>query len=137
MDNTNIRPPEDRLILVAVAELMLAFADEPDPPKWKTWERSRLEDAKRWGPEWRPSLLFAGGERLPAADLVRFRRSLHRLSGEGLVRLTTMNGRLKNVRLRPKAVPIVAALADFDADDVAALELAVGDEPEDDDDGDN
>lgn len=112
MNDINDRPTIDRLILVTLADEMQDIATMPKPKAWRTWEVTRHEDLLTYGPLWEPSRLFNNGHALDNADLVRFRRAVDRLGRQGLLWVTTFNGRMRHVRLTDKGETAVLEMLD-------------------------
>ena len=96
-------------ILVALAAEEEQAAAQPEPPKWKTWEKREYDDTARYGTLWRPGLV--GDLAATEARRVRTLRCLHALHAAGLVVITVSEGnRLWRVQLTDEGRAAVAAL---------------------------
>ena len=103
---------EEIEVLRACARQEATIAATPDPPKWRYWEVTELEESRKYGPRYSPREWFSAGSfPLPEYLRVHYLRAVHRLSGCGLLRQAAIGRRLLRLRLTEEGAALVAKLS--------------------------
>ena len=103
---------QEKAVLIDCAWRMEAIRTVKRPRAWQTWAVRELEELKRYGPRYMPSLWFNGGRAIPERVRVKFLRAVHRLEEAGLLETAGVGVRLQNLKLTPELMAGPEEVAD-------------------------
>lgn len=98
-------------VLARIGEVQAEIDAMPKPAKWKNWEVREWLELRELGPRYSPAALFNGGNALPDRIRVQYLRTIHALAADGLLAVTSENGRMKFVKLTPAGRAALESLA--------------------------